>query len=445
MAAPKILMEAHEGRVVSALFENGFLKECVDRGAEVHVITPGADAPGFRERYGADGVTFHRARLRRDSSKLAGAERRARGWLGSHGHGAVARGLWRIVGERLAAGAAEAEKKLIEELRPTVVFTPHVSEGFGRGLVAAARREGVPTVGNVMSWDNPYRPLVAWPDVLTCWSETTRRELAVMCAHPVDRTCVVGAPQFDPYFAKDFKWSRERLCRELGLDPARPIVLFATLGQFRPFMDETGTFAAYLEALDRGLIHGKPQTVLRLHPMSRSSYFGHLARRRDVVVSRFDGYIPGMMWAPTRDEVILAGNLLFHADACVSPGSTMTIETAIFDTPTLMPAFNPFMPDEYGKFFEKLWMQRHFRWLIEQGLVPVARSLGELADTVNRCMEDRAWYREQRSALRGRLLAPLDGRATIRLAELVSHIGRHGLQRGGWRRAEEAWHVVGAA
>jgi hypothetical protein len=339
--------------------------------------------------------------------------------LAEGGYRRSARLLWKVFGEPMASVGAREEREMIASLRPDVVFTPHVSEGFGRGLVAAARRAGIPTVGNVMSWDNPYRPLTAWPDVLTCWSETTKQELVSMNAHRADSIEVVGAPQFDPYLDEQGRLSRGDFCSRFNLDPSRPIVLFATLGQFRPFMDETGTFGAYLDAVDSGLIENQPQTVLRLHPVSRLAYFESLINRKDVVVSRFTTYLPGMMWAPSRDEVQLAGNLLAHADVCISPGSTMTIEAAIFDTPTVMPAFNPLTGEEYERFFQNIWMKGHFRNLIGQGLIPVAQNPAELAGVVNTALRDRAWYREQRAALRGTILGPLDGRSTERLAGAV--------------------------
>lgn len=417
---PRVLMEAHEGRIVSALFENGFLRYCAEAGTQVDVITPAADLPGFNERYGGPGITFHRARLQRGLPRLAAFERRLRGRLAARGKARRARAIWKLAGEPLAASEAKLERQLIATIQPNVVFTPHVSEGFGRCLIAAAARRGIPTVGNVMSWDNPYRPLMAWPQTLTCWSETTRTELAARCAHPADAITVVGAPQFDPYFGEGSELDREALCRLLGLDPTRPIIVFATLGQFRPFMDETGVFAAYLDALDRLDLPSRPQTVLRLHPLSRLPYFEKLLDGRDVVVSRYSGSLPGMMWAPTRGETVLAGNLLRHADVCVSPGSTMTIEAAIFDTPTIMPTFNPYTGEEYARFFDQVWLQGHFRSLIDDGLIPLARDASELASQLSVALANRAWFRDQRRALRASLLGPLDGASTRRLAGAVA-------------------------
>jgi len=64
-----------------------------------------------------------------------------------------------------------------------------------------------------------------------------------------------------------------------------------------------------------------------------------------------------MRWWPSREEMFLAGNLLRHADVCISPGSTMTIEAAIFDTPTIVPTFNPLISEEYDQFFKKNWLK----------------------------------------------------------------------------------------
>jgi hypothetical protein len=187
-------------------------------------------------------------------------------------------------------------------------------------------------------------------------------------------------------------------------------------------MDETGTFAALIEALDRGLISGSPQIILRLHPLSRSTYFHSYLQRDDVVLSRFNGYIPGMMWAPTKGEIILAGNLMRHADVCISPGSTMTIEPAIFDTPTILPAMNLFTSDEYNAFFRKIWLERHFKVIVDKHWVPIVSTVEELAAAVNRSLNDPSWYNEGRAAIRDSILGPLDGDATERIAQVVVRV-----------------------
>src|SRR5690606_29255115 len=152
----------------------------------------------------------------------------------------------------------------------------------------------------------------------------------------------------------------------LGLDLERPVLLFATLGQFNQQIDETNPLERLLEAIDTGQIPGRPQVVLRLHPWSRAAYFARFASRPDVRLSRYENYVPGLGWTPTREETILAGNLLRHADVLLSPGSTMCIEAAIFDTPTVVPVFNDYMPEQFAAYFESTWLQQHFRRLRDQ-------------------------------------------------------------------------------
>ena len=190
------------------------------------------------------------------------------------------------------------------------------------------------------------------------------------------------------------------------------------------FWDETGTFRAFLQALDKSGLPGPPQIVLRLHPISIDHYFDEFRSRKDVVFSRYTRYIPGIRWCPSQDEIFLAGNLLRHADACISPGSTMTIEAAIFDTPTVVPTFNPIMSEEYEAFFKQKWLNKHFRFLVEEDTIALAKSPDELIAALRRALADRSWLAEGRKKIRNSLLGPLDGRSTERLARTAVEFAR---------------------
>jgi len=237
------------------------------------------------------------------------------------------------------------------------------------------------------------------------------------CGFAPDQIEIIGAPAFDAYVDPENVWSRERLCDALGLDSRRPVIVFATLGQMRKFFDETDAFGSLLDERDAGRIQADAQVVLRLHPSSHAQYFEAFKGRRDVVFSRYLGYCPGIRWWPSQEEVVLAGNLLRHADVCLSPGSTMAVEPAIFDTPTIVPIFNRYMPEEYGRFFDRFWMSRPFGVLAQRKLVPFVRSVDEMTEAVGRALADPSWMRKERGVIREELLGPLDGRSTERLAE----------------------------
>jgi hypothetical protein len=337
--------------------------------------------------------------------------------------------LWDLVGERLARADGRQFRDLLKRENPDCFLTTDLNLGFGRGLVSACRAQGIPTVGNVFSWDHPFYEQRSRPDRLTCWSLLIRDWLVAQAGFAADRIEVTGAPAFDAYFDTEGVQDRVHFCESIGLDPSRPLLVFATLGYFRKHWDETGVFRALISAIERGEIPGQPQVILRLHPLSVDHHFEEFRGKPWIVFSRFAGYCPGMRWWPSRSEVILAGNILRHADVCLSPGSTMSIEAAIFDTPTLIPAFNPFFPEEFDRFFNSKWIKLHFRFVSDGNLIPLLKSPEEMTGAVCRALSDRSWLSAERRMIRERLLGPLDGQATHRLAQVVINAASNGAPR----------------
>ncbi len=425
---PLIFFETGDGRSASAFLEHGFLEQCRARGAEVHVLSPGACYEPFVDRYSMPGVRFtylpvedaitvrHKALIRLEARI---------GWqLAKRGFLRTRHALWKRFGERLTAADGKMWRDLLTREKPDCIFSAHLNQGFGRSLLALGGQLGIPTFGNVFSWDHPFYNQQGRPDVMTCWSTVLRDWLINLRGFDPERIHALGAPVFDSYCDPANAWTRAQLCDALGLDPLRPIIVFATLGQVQMFWDETGTFEAFLKAFDAAGLKGPPQLVLRLHPISVDHYFDRFMHRKDIVVSRYSRYCPFMRWWPSREEMILAGNLMRHADVCISPGSTMTIEAAIFDTPTVVPTFNPIIPDHYANTFERNWLKKHFSFLLEADAVAVARTPQEAIAAVSRALSDPTWMQAGRRRVRDELIGPLDGKATERMAELAVQTAR---------------------
>jgi len=429
----RLLVEVGDGRAASAILDNGFLEYCLEMGASIHVISPGTRHAPFVERYQLPGVEFSYlsvdAATRLRHPRLFWYELGLGKWLCARGLGGARRMMWRIVGELTAKADSKGWLDTIREIQPDCMLSTNLKLGFARGLMAACHRVGIPTVGNVFSWDHPYYHIGYRPDKLTCWSQMIADTLEERSGFKQEQIEIVGAPAFDPYSDPNAVWSRGELCDRLGLDASRPILLYATLGQLRQHWDETGTFRALISALDEMRLQAQPQVVLRLHPLSVDYYFEEFRSHPDVVFSRYLGYCPAMRWWPSRDEVVLAGNLLRHADVCISPGSTMAVEAAIFDTPTIVPTFNPVTPEEFEEYFRSAWLQKHFRFLVEMGQVPFPRTIDEMIEAIRTALEDRASFSEGTRAIREYVLGPLDGRATERLAEATISLARRGAPR----------------
>ena len=409
-----------EGRTVRDLFYNGLLDYLRDAGFTVTIFTEAVSVPGFIQEWQRPGVQFaplfpcdttqSRSRAFWIRRRLIRLRNRTllRAWL-----------MWE---ERRLYPPRSAYVGWLRRTRPALLLVTHAHLLREAELISAAHALGIPTLGVVRSWDNVHKGIRSRPQRLAVWNEINRQEVIELEGYRPHEAAIIGSPQFDPYFAPDTRWSRATLAAHFNLDPGRPIILFGTLGYFLPGYDETCWMDALLKLIDDGAIHGSPQIICRLHPWSRLEHFQRYACHPDVVLSYVERYWPALTWYLTRDDVVLMANMLAHADVVITPGSTVTLEAAIFNRPTLVPIFHPYQPERAKNYFETWVMGKHFGRIEKLDLVPIIRSQSDFALAINRCLAQPDWYEEQRARLVRDYVHFTDGRSTERLAELAVRI-----------------------
>ncbi len=409
---PRIALSITEGRVVRDLFENGMLEKLRSLNVEVLCLTPAARVPSFVERWSTPSVKFHTLepyQLETGISRFL----KVRQFLLKHKSPLLP--FWHKQIQRFSRPDAELVKKL-HGVKLAIITHPMFHTEFP--VFRAAEELGIPTLGVLRSWDNLYKGLRIIPDVLAVWNNVNRDEAVNLMGYKPDRVKVIGGAQFDPYFAPDASWTRAKFAEHFQLDASRPVIVLATLGAFLHQYDETYLVDWLLNEIENGNIPGKPQVVIRLHPASKLEEFQKYLSHPDVRISSIQGYIPSLGWTMSRADVIAVANLLCHASVVISPGSTITIEAAIFDTPTVVPLFHTYQP-ELGKIQYDFHLRNHFKRLRELDLVPFANTPEELLQSVNGALADRSWYCEQRSRLVKDYIHFTDGRSTERLVELI--------------------------
>ncbi|MGE3189958.1 MAG: hypothetical protein AB7N90_09775, partial [Vicinamibacterales bacterium] len=130
----------------------------------------------------------------------------------------------------LAAGGETGYEALLAEERPTLAVFTRLFYCDEIPLMKAAVRAGLPTVGVVASWDNltTKGPLMPPLDTLVVWNDLMQREAAAYHGYPPARVAVTGAPQHDVlYGGPPPTRTREQLFADLGLDPARRLLVYA--------------------------------------------------------------------------------------------------------------------------------------------------------------------------------------------------------------------------
>lgn len=314
--------------------------------------------------------------------------------------------------------------------RPSLLVVTHAHLLNESELISAARSLKIPVLGIVRSWDNVHKGLQSRTDHIAVWNEINRNEVIELDRYRPSDVTMVGASQFDPYFQEDTVWSREKLAERFNLDPARPILLFASLGNFIPGLDETCWMDQLLALLDKGAIPGDCQIICRLHPLSRFEHFQRYTRHRNVRLSYVEGYYPGLTWYMTRDEVVEVGNMLRHADIVMTPTSTITLEAAIFDRPTIVPIFHPYQPERAKAFFSTRQLGKHFGRIERLDLVPIIRRAEDFAPAINHCLQDPNWYKAERAQLVRDYVHFTDGRSVERLSKLIQQLAEQQVSLG---------------
>jgi hypothetical protein len=239
-----------------------------------------------------------------------------------------------------------------------------------------------------------------------------------------------GAGLFDTWFDRRPSGPRNDFVRAMGLDPARPYVVF--LGS-SPFVtnhseDEVRFVERWIQAL-----RASPDervrdvsVVVRPHPVGKGW--------RDADLSRFESAV---VWPRHSERPVTAEehdtfyDSLAHSAAVVGINTTAMIEAAVIGKSVLT-----VLAPEFGQ-----ESTLHFHYLREEngGFLHVASSLAEHAQQLGRVLEDRAEDAEQRRRFVESFVRPhgLDRPATPIFADAVERLasarvaatGRVGLLR----------------
>jgi len=317
--------------------------------------------------------------------------------------------------------AVPAYDALFREYQPALVVSGDPLRPGDANLVATAHRHGVPTLGSVRSWDNLLKHLRTRPDAVTVWNRINAREAVEVERFRPEVVEQVGAPQIDAYFRPD-EWStsREAFCAAEGLDPTKKILLVAT-SSFTYDSDQSYLVDIILAAIRDGEIRQPLQVLLRLHPDDRVGRYLKYRHAAEVTLDIPESYFATLGWTMTRADIHRMANVLTHADLMVNFTTTVTLESAVFDTPTVLVAFSPIDPEEMQRYVVGLHFKMHYRDLVraERQLVPVAWSRDQLVALINRSLEDPGEYRAQRAAIVRDWVQFTDGASGRRLGDAI--------------------------
>jgi hypothetical protein len=287
-----------------------------------------------------------------------------RGWLARQ---------WRLLSSALEIAERAIPSERLFDLflayeRPDVVLvTPLVDYGsYQTDYVKSAHRMGMPVVFAPFSWDNlTNRGLIRIaPDRVLVWNDIQKQETTELHGVSPERVVVTGAPRFDEFFAMRPSGGRDEFCRRVGLDPARPYLLYVCSSEFvapREVEFVTRWIACLREAEDPAV--SACGVLVRPHP-------AHLKQWKGVDLS---GFSNAALWHEKESMNADQGlcDSLHHSGAVVGLNTSAMIEAGIVGRPVLTLVMKEFAGGQEGTL--------HFHYLraVNGGLLHEASSLIE--------------------------------------------------------------------
>jgi hypothetical protein len=279
-----------------------------------------------------------------------------------------------------------------------------------------------------LSWDHPTtKPAIdACCDHYTVWSEGMKRELAAHFPYLGKEAVVVGCPLFDMYNTRRGALDRETFCASLGLQPDLPYILYAT-NTPAAMPDECDIVVRFWKEINRSRLAGKVSLLVRLHPKEELELYRELIDQPNVAVTRAgpQHWTRSDRWLPNEENIRFLLNSMLHAAATINIASTMTLESFALGLPTINVAFKPNGPSEDSGLlwsFDMYHTSDHYRAIVDNGAVDLARSMDELVEFALLAVE----HGSRRGAAMERTLeeklAYRDGTSANRFVEIVAGI-----------------------
>ena len=308
-----------------------------------------------------------------------------------------------------------------KKYNPDLVFSTDIKEMLDVELLIEAKKRDVLTVGMVRSWDylTGKGMTRVKPDKLVVHNEVIKKEAVELADMKEERIYISGIPHFDLYI-NEVRSEREDFLKRVGLKGR--YILYVPWGD--KFADTDWEFLSILgSAIREGRLPKDLSILLRLPPGDTVS----LDKLDDEIRSRVVVDSPGVTFGSMHrkaNEMSLSdlrhlADVIYHSELLVSPPSTMPIDAAALDKPTVIMKFDGKEEKPYYEGVMHYFDFVHIKNLLSGGSFAVATNQNELIRYINDYIENPSIHKVERKVLVGKQCYKLDGKSGKRLTDFL--------------------------
>lgn len=317
--------------------------------------------------------------------------------------------LWRVL------VPMKNELALLKMIKPDLVYldyTPVGIKNFNLKLLKAARKLGILTVGNIVSWDQLTSKafITEQSDFLFCHNENIQKEAAQFGGFKKERIFLTGAPRFDFYAKKEIFLSREEFFQKIGADPSKKLVIFA--GGLREFDIDYGYFLQLFSHLAKNELQ-ECQFYLRPYPeIPFSQELLKKCQNDDGLVFEKSG----------DDFEVLLANLFRHSSILICVYSTLMIEACLMDLPIINLSYFP--NAKHSKYYEpqRQLGKNHLAQIFRGNCCVEAKSDENLKKQIKKYLQEPSFLREQRKTTAKEQLFNIDGSSAVMTVKALEKV-----------------------
>lgn len=321
---------------------------------------------------------------------------------------------------------ADAYERLLTDLDAELVVAFSLEGPREMALMEAARRMGIKTAVMIRSRDNLSAKIQHMPraDAYFVWAEMTKDLLVSM--YPMvapEQVRVTGSPQFDRHLDPAYRLSREEFFAQIGLDPARPLVVY-TCATPHLIEHEIHITQHLADAVRDGRLARNAQLLIRQHPRGFGSDYPLLHQAHPGVAVyppvtdvpyRSEEHEAAVVKLILEDEPMHLATLAYQ-DVQINVSGTMLVDSALLDKPCIGVYYDIPADIPRGKSVRGFYRRSDMKPIINSGGVRLAHTPDEAIDLINRYLDNPALDRAGRTWIRETDVGPLDGRAGERIA-----------------------------
>jgi len=308
-------------------------------------------------------------------------------------------------------------RDLFRRYRPSVVFLPNIATLADLEFLLEAQRRGILAVGMACNWDHLnkyYIPMRS--DYLLVQNQPMLKEAVELQEYEPERVFPVGFAQFDAHVNfRSQVISKAEFFEKFGIPKNKKLIVFISGAAYS--LDEPDILKEIINWIEHDKFGLPVELMIRPYVIARDraseeAKFGRFKNHPLVVFNSFrrDENEETRKW-------YLA--MLYYADVIIPIFSTMAIEAAIFDKPTISISFDGYKKRPFHQSVTRLEHLTHFKHVIQTGSVKIVRSFDELYQNINRYLKFPKSDSEKRKELVSTLCYCPDGKASERIVDFV--------------------------